>query len=239
MLLPLVAAVPAFVVAAAQAPRPRPALTDVAAFNETAPDVYRVLFATSAGSFAVRVTRAWSPHAADRFYNLVRNGFYDDCRFFRVVPKFMAQFGIHGDPAVSAAWKDATLPAERARVSNTRGRLAFAQGLLASSRTTQVFISYGDNSRLDKDGFAPFGEVITSMLIVERLYSEYGEGPEQSAVQAGGNLFLNQYLPKLSYITSATVEPPASAGTPARERAPRPSRASRDGIRHPAPDAAP
>ena len=205
-LLTLVAALLCFAVAGAQAPRLKPALTDVAAFNETAPDLYRVLFVTSVGSFAVRVTRAWSPHAADRFYNLVKNGFYDDCRFFRVVPKFMAQFGIHGDPAVAAAWKDATLPAERARVSNTRGRLTFAQGVLASSRTTQVFISYGDNSRLDKDGFAPFGEVVTSMLIVDRIYSEYGEGADQSAIQAGGNLFLNQYLPRLSYITSATVE---------------------------------
>ena len=205
-LLTLVAALPCVAAGAAQAPRSKPALTDVAAFNETAPDIYRALFVTSAGSFAVRVTRAWSPHAADRFYNLVKNGFYDECRFFRVVPKFMAQFGIHGDPAVSAAWKDAMLPAERARVSNTRGRLTFAQGVLASSRTTQVFISYGDNSRLDKDGFAPFGEVVSSMLIVERIYSEYGEGPEQSAIQAGGNLFLNQYLPRLTYITSAIVE---------------------------------
>ena len=205
-LLTLVAACVGLAGASAQVPRPRPALTDVAAFNETAPDVYRVLFVTSAGSFAVRVTRLWSPHAADRFYNLVKNGFYDDCRFFRVVPKFMAQFGIHGDPAVSAAWKDATLPAERARVSNTRGRLAFAQGLLASSRTTQVFISYGDNSRLDKDGFAPFGEVVSSMVIVERIFSEYGEGAEQSVIQAGGNSFLNQYLPRLDYIRSATVE---------------------------------
>jgi len=206
MLLTLVAALPGLAVAGTQEPRPKPALTNVAAFSETAPDLYRVLFVTSAGSFAVRVTRAWSPHAADRFYNLVKNGFYDDCRFFRVVPKFMAQFGIHGDPVVAAAWKDATLPAERARVSNTRGRLTFAQGVLASSRTTQVFISYGDNSRLDKDGFAPFGEVVSSMLIVERIYSEYGEGADQSAIQAGGNVFLNQYLPRLSYITSAIVE---------------------------------
>ena len=205
-LLTLVAALPALTVAGAQAPRPKPALTDVAAFNETAPDLYRVLFVTSAGSFVVRVTRAWSPHAADRFYNLVKNGFYDDCRFFRVVPKFMAQFGIHGDPAVSAAWKDATLPAERARVSNTRGRVTFAQGVLASSRTTQVFISYGDNSWLDMDGYAPFGEVVSSMLIVERIYGEYGEGADQSAILAGGNLFLNQYFPRLSYITSAIVE---------------------------------
>ncbi len=127
-LLTLVAALPGLAAAGAQAPSPKPALTDVAAFNQTGPDLYRVLFVTSVGIFVVRVTRAWSPHAADRFFNLVRNGFYDDSRFFRVVPKFMAQFGIHGDPAVSAAWKDATLPAERARVSNTRGRLTFAQG---------------------------------------------------------------------------------------------------------------
>ena len=188
------------------APVQKPALTDVAAFNETAPEIYRTLFVTSAGSFAVRVTRAWSPHAADRFYNLVKNGFYDDCRFFRVVPKFMAQFGIHGDPAVSAAWRDATLPAERARVSNTRGRVTFAQGVMASSRTTQVFINYGDNSKLDLDNFAPFGEVVTSMLIVERIYGEYGEGADQAAIQAGGNPFLKQYLPRLDYIRSATVE---------------------------------
>ena len=184
----------------------KPALTDVSAFNETAPETFRALFTTSAGSFAVRVTRAWAPHGADRFYNLVKNGFYDECRFFRVVPKFMAQFGIHGDPAVAAAWKDAQLPAERARVSNTRGRLAFAQGTLASSRTTQVFISYGDNSRLDRDGFAPFGEVVTSMVLVERIYSEYGEGAEQALIQAGGNSFLNRYLPRLDYIRTAIVE---------------------------------
>ena len=194
------------VAAGAQATAPRPALTDVAAFNATAPEVYRTLFVTSAGSFAVRVTRAWAPLAADRFYNLVKNGFYDDCRFFRVVPNFMVQFGIHGDPAVSAAWKNAMLPAEHARVSNTRGRITFAQGVLASSRTTQVFISYGDNSRLDKDAFAPFGEVVSSMLLVERIYSQYGEGAEQASILAGGNSFLNQYLPRLDYIKSATVE---------------------------------
>ena len=205
-LLTLVAAMTGVVNTSTQTPVQKPALTDVAAFSETSPDVYKVLFVTSVGSFAVRVTRAWSPYAADRFYNLVKNGFYDDCRFFRVVPKFMAQFGIHGDPAVSAAWRDATLPAERARVSNTRGRVTFAQGVMASSRTTQVFINYGDNSRLDLDNFAPFGEVVTSMVIVERIYSEYGEGADQGAIQAGGNPFLNQYLPRLDYIRSATVE---------------------------------
>ena len=176
-----------------------------AALTETAPETFNAVFDTSVGTFVVRATRAWAPHGADRFYNLVKAGFYDGCRVFRVVPKFMAQFGIHGDPAVSAAWKDATIPVDRARMSNTRGRITFAQGQLASSRTTQVFINFGDNSRLDKDSFAPFGEVITSMLIVERLYSEYGEGVDQGLIVTGGNALLDQVLPRLSYIKTARI----------------------------------
>ena len=171
----------------------------------TAPESFEAVFDTSVGMFVVRVTRAWAPYGADRFFNLVSAGFYNGNRFFRVVPKFMAQFGIHGDPAVSAAWKDRMLPAERSRVSNTRGRITFAQGQLASSRTTQVFINIGTNSRLDIDNFAPFGEVVTSMLIVERIYSEYGEGVEQSLIFSGGNAFLAQALPRLSYIKTATI----------------------------------
>jgi peptidyl-prolyl cis-trans isomerase A (cyclophilin A) len=181
-------------------------LTRPDTFKATAPETFNAVFDTSVGTFVVRVTRAWAPHGADRFYNLVAGGFYDNCRFFRVVPKFMAQFGIHGDPAVSAAWQDATIPAERARESNTRGRVTFAQGTLASSRTTQVFINFGNNSKLDIDNFAPFGEVITSMLIVERIYGEYGEGIDQRLIQSGGNAVLEKVLPKLSYIRRATVE---------------------------------
>jgi len=180
-------------------------LLNPAALHETAPAMFTVLFDTSVGSFVVRVTRAWAPFGADRFYNLVKAGFYDECRFFRVVPKSLAQFGIHGDPAVSAAWRNATLPAERSRVSNTRGRLTFAQTQLASTRTTQVFINFSDNSKLDLDSFAPFGEVITSMLIVERLYSEYGEGIDQDLIYAGGNALLAKTLPALSYIRKATL----------------------------------
>lgn len=180
-------------------------LKSPSSLNATAPETFNAVFDTSVGMFVVRVTRAWAPHGADRFYNLVSAGFYNDNRFFRVVPKFMAQFGIHGDPAVSAAWQDATIPAERARVSNTRGRVTFAQGQLASSRTTQVFINYGDNSKLDLDSFAPFGEVITSMVIVERIYSEYGEGIDQGLIIAGGNGLLAKALPRLSYIKTATI----------------------------------
>jgi peptidyl-prolyl cis-trans isomerase A (cyclophilin A) len=180
-------------------------LLDPSKLTATAPESVTAVFDTSVGMFVVRVTRAWAPLGADRFFNLVSAGFYNGNRFFRVVPKFMVQFGIHGDPAVSAAWKDATLPAERSKVSNTRGRITFAQGQLASSRTTQVFISLGTNSRLDIDNFAPFGEVITSMLIVERIYSEYGEGVDQGLIVSGGNAFLAQALPRLSYIKTVTI----------------------------------
>jgi len=182
-----------------------PSLLDPSKLTATAPESFNAVFDTSVGMFVVRVTRAWAPLGADRFFNLVSAGFYNGNRFFRVVPKFMVQFGIHGDPAVSAAWKDAMLPAERSKVSNTRGRITFAQGQLASSRTTQVFISLGPNSRLDIDNFAPFGEVITSMLIVERIYSEYGEGVDQGLIVSGGNAFLAQVLPRLSYIKTVTI----------------------------------
>src|SRR6476661_6399397 len=140
--------------------------------TEQAPDMYRVIVDGSAGMFVIQVHRAWAPIGADRFYNLVKHGFYDDCRFFRVVKQFVAQFGINGNPAVSAAWSKATLASDRARLSNTRGRVTFAMSPgNAESRATQVFINLGDNSRLDIDGFAPFGEVVTSMLMVERVYS--------------------------------------------------------------------
>jgi peptidyl-prolyl cis-trans isomerase A (cyclophilin A) len=191
---------------AATAQSPARDLTNPAAFTETAPESFLAVFDTSVGTFVVKVYRAWAPNGADRFYNLAKNGYYDNCRFFRVVEKFMAQFGIHGDPAVAAAWKDATIPPDRARMSNTRGRVTFAQGSLASSRTTQVFINFGTNSRLDMDGFAPIGEVITSMVVVERVYHEYGEGVSQSLILGGGNAFLAQYFPRLSYIKAITIE---------------------------------
>lgn len=186
---------------------PREALLHPETLTEAAPDMYKVIVEASTGIFVIQVHRAWAPLAADRFHDLVKRGFYDDCRFFRVVKDFVAQFGIHGDPAVSAVWSKATLAPERARLSNTRGRVTFAMGAMADTRTTQVFINIGNNSRLDIDGFAPFGEVVTSMLIVERIFSEYGEGADQSRIQAEGNLFLTKYLPRLDYIKKATIEP--------------------------------
>lgn len=188
-----------------QAP-PGSRLLDPAALAETAPEEYTAVFDTTVGVFVIRVHRSWAPLGADRFYNLVKAGFYDQNRFFRVVPKFAIQWGIHGDPAVSAAWNRATLPIDRARSSNRRGRVTFAMGNLANTRTTQVFINLGDNSRLDIDGFAPFGEVVSSMVIVERVYKEYGEGIDQGLIQQHGNAFLAKFFPRLDYVKRATIE---------------------------------
>jgi peptidyl-prolyl cis-trans isomerase A (cyclophilin A) len=185
----------------------RAALLNPAALKETAPPIYHAVFNTSVGVFVVRVHREWAPRGADRFYNLVKNGFYDDCRFFRVVKGFMAQFGIHGNPAVSAAWSRATLPIERSRQSNTRGRVTFAMGDGPATRSTQVFINFRDNSRLDIDGFAPIGEVVSSMIIVELLFDSYGELPDQGLLQRDGNAFLAKDFPRLDYIRKATIEP--------------------------------
>lgn len=175
-------------------------------FKETAPPTFRAVFDTSAGMFVIQVHRQWAPHGADRFYNLVKSGFYDGNRFFRVVPKFVAQWGIHGNPVVAQAWSKARLPPDRAWQSNSRGRVTFAMAGAADSRTTQVFINYGNNNRLDIEGFAPIGEVTSSMILVERLFSGYGEEVDQGRLTAEGNAFLARYFPQLSYIKTATVE---------------------------------
>ena len=202
----VIVALAAVAVLAVPAAAQRGSLTTPTALTETAPAQFTALLDTSAGTIVIRVTRAWAPLGADRFYTLVKQGFYDGNRFFRVIPKFMAQFGLNGDPAVSAVWKDQTMPADRPLMSNTRGRVTFAQGTMAASRTTQVFINYGDNSRLDIDGFAPFGEVISSMILAERLFSEYGEGPDQARILTEGNAFLTAVFPRMSFIRKATIE---------------------------------
>lgn len=186
-----------------QTPSP---LLNPAALNATAPAEFHAMVNTSVGSFVIHVKREWAPNGADRFYNLAKNGYYDQNRFFRVIPQFMAQVGLHGDPAIAAAWKDATIAPDRAIMSNTRGWVTFAKGTLASSRTTQFFINFGNNSRLDIDGFAPFGQVITSMVLVERLYSEYGEGPDQGAIIANGNAWLTRYFPRMDYIRGIEIQ---------------------------------
>lgn len=183
---------------------------EAATFKKSAPATFKAKFATSQGDFVVRVTREWAPLGADRFHNLVQNGFYDGCRFFRVIAGFMCQFGIHGDPAVSAKWRDARIDDDPVKQGNTRGRLSFATAG-RNTRTTQLFINFGDNSRLDGMGFAPFGEVIEGMEVVDRLHSGYGEGaprgngPSQARIQTEGNGYLRDEFGKLDYILSATI----------------------------------
>ena len=181
-----------------------------AALRERAPATYRARFETSKGDVVIEVHRDWAPLGADRFYNLVKNGYFDGVRFFRVIPGFMAQFGIHGDPPVAAAWRDATIPDDPVRQHNTRGTVSFATAG-PGTRTTQLFINFGDNSRLDGAGFSPLGQVVEGMDVVDRLYGGYGEGapggrgPDQSTIQAQGNAYLERGFPELDYVKRAGI----------------------------------
>jgi peptidyl-prolyl cis-trans isomerase A (cyclophilin A) len=187
-------------------------LSNPASLNEKAPATYKVKFDTSKGSFVVEVHRDWAPNGADRFYNLVKNGFYNDARFFRVISGFMVQFGINGDPQISKVWRDANIKDDPVKASNKRGMITFATAG-PDTRTTQVFINFGDNAGLDDQGFAPFGQVISGMDAVDALYAEYGEGapqghgPNQGVVQSMGNAYLAKAFPKLDYIKTATIVP--------------------------------
>ncbi len=166
--------------------------------------VYRVRFETTAGDFVVEVHRDWAPIGAQRFFELVSSGFYDECRFFRVVPDFMVQFGINGDPAIQGRWKK-NIVDDPVTQSNLPGYITFAKTGLPNSRTTQVFINYGDNSRLDADGFAPFGKVTEGMENVTAIYSGYRERPDQMAIQSSGNTYLEKAFPNLDSIRKATI----------------------------------
>jgi len=207
LLLALTIAAPAFGQSAANN-----ALTNPAALTAQAPASYKVKFDTSKGAFVIEVHRDWAPLGADRFYNLVKNGFFTNARFFRVISGFMVQFGINADPKVSAVWRDANINDDPVKQSNTRGMITFAtRG--PNTRTTQLFINYADNARLDSQGFAPFGQVVSGMNVVDALYSGYGEGaprgagPEQGRIQSEGNGYLIKEFPKLDYIKTATITP--------------------------------
>lgn len=164
---------------------------------------FTVQFRTTAGDFAVLVHRDWAPRGAQRFYELVKSGFYDECRFFRVVSGFMVQFGINGTPATQRGWEK-SLRDDPVKQSNRRGYITFATSG-PDSRTTQVFINFVDNATLDRQGFSPFGEVIEGMENVDKINAEYGETPDQSLINVGGNTYLNAQFPKLDYIKKATV----------------------------------
>jgi peptidyl-prolyl cis-trans isomerase A (cyclophilin A) len=202
----------ALVVAAAagcarQSPLLRP---DPREERAAAPDTFAVRFETSRGPFVVEVYRAWAPNGADRFYYLVRNGFYDGVRFFRVLDGFVAQFGASGDPLLSRVWDVRTIPDDPVKQSNARGTVTFATGG-PNTRTTQVFINYRNNPRLDALGFAPIGRVVEGMSRADSLYSGYGEGapdgrgPNQDRIAAEGNAYLRRDFPRLDSVVTARV----------------------------------
>jgi peptidyl-prolyl cis-trans isomerase A (cyclophilin A) len=196
----------------AAAPAMSQGLMSPATLNEQAPAIYKAEFDTSKGAFVIEVHRDWAPNGAERFYNLVKNGYFDNARFFRVVSGFMVQFGLHGDPRVSAQWRAARIGDDPVRQSNQRGMITFATAG-PNTRTTQVFINFADNGRLDRQGFAPFGQVVSGMNIVDALYAGYGEGapggmgPVQGRIQQEGNAYLTKDFAKLDYIKKATIEP--------------------------------
>jgi peptidyl-prolyl cis-trans isomerase A (cyclophilin A) len=188
-----------------------PNLANPAALTEQAPANYKVKFDTTKGAFVVQVTRAWAPNGADRFYNLVKNGFYDNVRFFRVISGFMVQFGINGDPQLSARWRQAQIKDDAVTQSNKRGMITFATAG-PNTRTTQVFINFADNTNLDGMGFAPFGRIVSGMNVVDALNAEYGEGaprgrgPDQGKLQSEGNAYLAREFARMDYIKKATIE---------------------------------
>ena len=186
-----------------------------AAVTLPAPDSFRVTFQTSRGAFVVQVTRLLSPKGADRFYELVQSHFFDDARFFRVVPGFVAQFGINDKPKVNDAWDARNIPDEPVKETNARGTIVFATNG-PDSRSHQLFINLVDNARLDGMGFAPFGRVVEGMAVVDSLYSEYGEAPDQGMIQSLGNSYLQRNVPKLDYIKSTAVSPAGGAAAPGK-----------------------
>ena len=194
------------------AAQPNPALLDPSLATATAPDTYRVKVETTAGDLVIEVNRDWAPRGADRFYNMVMMGYYDNAAFFRVIKGFMAQIGMHANPEVTAAWRDARIQDDPVVKSNTKGMVTFAMGAQPNTRTTQFFINLGNNSYLDQPSkFAPFGQVVEGFETVENLYDGYGEGaprgkgPSQGMILKEGNTYLKADFPKLDYIVHASI----------------------------------
>lgn len=198
------------VLACESGPAYNPLLLTPDALDETAPDVFQARFETSKGDFVIEAHRGWSVNGADRFYNLVAGGYFDNVRFFRAVAGFVVQFGIHGDPEVSAIWREQRILDDRVVMSNTRGFVSYAMGG-PNTRTAQVFVNLGDNSRLDEMGFSPFGQVVEGMDVVDQLHSAYGDGPprgrgpDQREIFKSGNDYLSESFPDLDFVRRATI----------------------------------
>jgi peptidyl-prolyl cis-trans isomerase A (cyclophilin A) len=188
----------------------RSALLNKSTSAEPAPEVFRVRFETSRGAFVMEAHRSWSPFGVDRFYYLVRRGFYDGTRFYRVLDRFIAQFGISGDPQISAAWEERLMPDDSVKhQTNLRGRVSFAS-FGPHTRTTQLFINYRDNASIDRD-YAPIAEVVKGMNVISSLWKGYGDapprgaGPRPARIFAEGEAYLAKEFPKLDYVKTARV----------------------------------
>jgi len=187
-----------------------PALLHPANLTAKAPDEFEVKFTTTAGDFTVKVTRAWAPLGADRFYNLVRHHFFNGAAFFRVVPGFIVQFGISAYPQVAAAWRNAPIKDDPVAKTNHISYLTFATAG-PNTRTTQLFINFRENAQLDSQGFAPFGEVTQGMDVVGKIYAGYGEKPDQGEIESRGAGYLAPNFPKLDIIKNTAIVSPAPA----------------------------
>lgn len=197
----------------------RPSLLNPASLHAKAPEEFKAEFVTTKGDIIVEVHRAWAPLGADRFYNLVRGGFFNNAAFFRVVPNFIVQFGLNPNPAVNHAWEHATIKDDPVMQSNSRGMLVFATAG-PNTRTTQLFINLKDNKFLDSMGFAPFGMVTEGMDVVDKITSQYGEKPEQDRITNEGDAYLTKNFPMIDRIKSAKILPATSAAAPASKAAP-------------------
>jgi peptidyl-prolyl cis-trans isomerase A (cyclophilin A) len=186
-------------------------LLNPAALRATAPADYKAEFVTTKGNFVIEVHRDWAPIGADRFYNMVRNGFFTNAAFFRVVPNFMVQFGLSANPAVNKAWQNANLRDDPVKQSNKRGYITFAQTSAPNSRSTQVYINFKDNTFLDSQRFAPFGEVVEGMDVVDKITSQYGETPDQGKITEEGDAYISKSFPNIDKIKSARILPAAPA----------------------------
>ena len=196
--------------ASKKAPASSGSLLNPASLHATAPADFKAEFVTTKGNFVVEVHKDWAPLGADRFYNLVRGGFFTNAAFFRVVPNFMVQFGLNANPAVNSAWRSANLRDDPVKQSNKRGYITFATAG-PNTRTTQLFINFKDNGFLDSQGFAPFGEVVEGMDVVDKINSQYGETPDQGAIQSQGDAYISKNFPNIDKIKSARILPAAAA----------------------------
>jgi peptidyl-prolyl cis-trans isomerase A (cyclophilin A) len=179
-----------------------------------APDSFRVAISTSKGDVVVQVYKSWSPHGAERFYQLVSQDFFDDQRFFRVIPQYIAQFGASAEPKNNDRWDDAKIPDDPRTQSNSRGTLSFAAEA-PNTRSHQLFFNLKDNPKLDPQNFVPIGRVVDGMAVLDALYDDYGDTPKYRLVATLGNEYLHRMFPHMDYIkTARIVSAPAPAAKP-------------------------